>query len=91
MNQALQTVGCVTTHKFNNSPPGTKAEWPGGKSEEKKEERKKYTHTRSWLFFIQTDPQHPKSCYFPKTLLLHLLLGYEVDVNKLRENRVTSL
>lgn len=36
MNQALETVGCVTTHTFNNSPPGTKAAWLRASEGEKK-------------------------------------------------------
>lgn len=52
MNQALQTLGCVITHRFNNSPPSTKAAWLQGRG--KRERKGKKTHTCSWLFSKRT-------------------------------------
>lgn len=49
-NQALQTVGCVTTHRFNNSPPGTKAAWLWGRwRSEKNKERNNLTHAHGYF------------------------------------------
>lgn len=48
MNQALQTVGCVITHRFNNSPPSTKAAWLQGREEGTK--RKEHSHMLMVIF-----------------------------------------
>lgn len=48
MNQELQTVGCVITHRFNNSPPSTKAAWLQGREGGKK--RKENSHMLMVIF-----------------------------------------